>query len=184
MKFDLFAPGGELIKKGIGYDIGNETKPISRLLGLGYRRLPGYQELATIDNQVFSLLDNEGLNQEIAIEANELTTAAQPEGTEEINPQREAFQSPEQELRKGLSQKVEDIIAEDGSQILLASVPQIQENLLIGGDLVGMLQLDGSMLYTNTEDFGQDYQLELAVHSPQATDNLEDIQASLVTRSY
>lgn len=37
IKFDIYAPGGEMIKEGIRYDIGDETTPISQMLGLGYR---------------------------------------------------------------------------------------------------------------------------------------------------
>ena len=39
IKFDIYAPGGQIVKEGVRYDIGEETEPVSRLLGLGYRRL-------------------------------------------------------------------------------------------------------------------------------------------------
>ncbi|MCI7677668.1 MAG: PBECR4 domain-containing protein, partial [Streptococcus orisratti] len=40
--FDIYAPGGALIKDGVRYAVGDETQPVSRLLGLGYRRLEDY----------------------------------------------------------------------------------------------------------------------------------------------
>ena len=52
--FDIYAPGGQLIKDKVSYDIGVETEPVSRLLGLGYRRLEGQSELALIDEAVLS----------------------------------------------------------------------------------------------------------------------------------
>ena len=58
IKFDVYAPGGELIKEGIRYDIGDETTPISQMLGLGYRRLNGQSELASMDEEILSQLEN------------------------------------------------------------------------------------------------------------------------------
>ncbi|WP_369678337.1 LPD25 domain-containing protein, partial [Enterococcus faecium] len=66
VKFDVYAPGGILIKDNIRYDIGDETEPISRLLGLGYRRLEGQPELAAIDEKILSQLEKQEVNQEIA----------------------------------------------------------------------------------------------------------------------
>lgn len=71
VKFDVYAPGGTLIKSDVHYDVGNETEPISRLLGLGYRRLEGQSELAAIDDKILSQLENQEVNQAIAAEANE-----------------------------------------------------------------------------------------------------------------
>ncbi|SUN42151.1 Uncharacterised protein [Streptococcus agalactiae] len=68
-------------------------------------------------------------------------------------------------------------MAEDATKILVSSIPQVQENLSVEGNLVGTPQADNRMLYTNLEDFGQDYQLELAVYSPKRVDFLEDVQA-------
>ncbi|MFU1594430.1 PBECR4 domain-containing protein [Streptococcus dysgalactiae] len=174
VKFDVYAPGGTLIKSDIRYDIGDETEPISRLLGLGYRRLEGQPELAAIDEMVLSHLENQEVNQDIATEANEHTVVSQEilESTSS-----EDFQSPKQGIRTGLAQRVEEIMAEDATKILVSSIPQIQENLSMEGDLIGTPQSDGQVLYTNQEDFGRDYQLELAVHSPVQIDQLSDIQA-------
>ena len=174
VKFDVYAPGGTLIKSDVRYDIGDETEPISRLLGLGYRRLEGQPELAAIDEMVLSQLENQEVNQNIATEANEQAVASQ-EIPESISS--EDFQSPKQGIRTGLAQRVEEIMAEDATKILVASIPQVQENLSVEGDLIGTPQADGQMLYTNQENFGRDYRLELAVHSPVKIDQLSDIQA-------
>ncbi|HGA0925357.1 TPA: PBECR4 domain-containing protein [Streptococcus agalactiae] len=174
VKFDVYAPGGTLIKSDVRYDIGDETEPISRLLGLGYRRLEGQPELAAIDEMVLSQLENQEVNQNIAAEANEQAVASQ-EIPESISS--EDFQSPKQGIRTGLAQRVEEIMAEDTTKILVASIPQVQENLSVEGDLIGTPQADGQMLYTNQENFGRDYRLELAVHSPVKIDQLSDIQA-------
>ncbi|HEO2363231.1 TPA: toprim domain-containing protein [Streptococcus agalactiae] len=174
VKFDVYAPEGTLIKSDVRYDIGDETEPISRLLGLGYRRLEGQPELAAIDEMVLSQLENQEVNQNIAAEANEQAVASQ-EIPESISS--EDFQSPKQGIRIGLAQRVEEIMAEDATKILVASIPQVQENLSVEGDLIGTPQADGQMLYTNQENFGRDYRLELAVHSPVKIDQLSDIQA-------
>ncbi|WP_153053197.1 LPD25 domain-containing protein, partial [Streptococcus suis] len=76
VKFDIYAPGGTLIKSDVRYNIGDETEPISRLLGLGYRRLEGQPQLAAIDKQVLSQLENQEVNQEISTEANEQSLKA------------------------------------------------------------------------------------------------------------
>lgn len=105
IKFDIYAPGGKVIKEGIRYDIGDETEPISRLLGLGYRRLEGQPELAAIDEKILSQLENQEINQDIATEANEQVVTLQeiPESTS-----REDFQSPKQDIRTGLAQRVQE----------------------------------------------------------------------------
>lgn len=66
VNFAIYAPGGDLVKEGVSYHIGEESKPISQLLGLGYRRLAGYQDLAQMDNNILSQLENQTLNQTIA----------------------------------------------------------------------------------------------------------------------
>lgn len=175
IKFNIYAPGGQVIKEGVRYDIGDETEPVSRLLGLGYRRLDGQSELAAIDEVVLSQLENQEVNQDIATEANEQTVVSQE--IPQAAASREDFQSPKQGIKNGLAKRVEEIMAEDATKILVSSIPQIQENLSMEGDLIGTPQSDGQMLYTNQENFGRDYQLELAVHSPVKIDQLSDIQA-------
>lgn len=93
----------------------------------------------------------------------------------EADSSRGSFYSPNQEIKTNLAQRVEEIMAEDKTKILVASVPHIQENLSVEENLVGAPQSNGQMLYTNREEFGQDYQLEIAVHSPKAIDFLEDV---------
>lgn len=114
IKFDIYAPGGKVIKEGIRYDVGDETKPISQMLGLGYRRLNGQSELALMDEEILSQLENKEVNKEISQEANESTRL-----TEEVTGQtldtREtvAFQSSKQETKNNLLQRVEEILKEE-----------------------------------------------------------------------
>ena len=114
IKFDIYAPGGEMIKEGIRYDIGDETRPISQMLGLGYRRLNGQSELASMDEEILSQLENREVNKEISQEANESARL-----TEEVVGQtldtREtvAFQSSKQETKNNLLQRVEEILKEE-----------------------------------------------------------------------
>ncbi|HEM3503034.1 TPA: toprim domain-containing protein [Streptococcus suis] len=177
VKFDIYAPGGTLIKSDVRYNIGDETEPISRLLGLGYRRLEGQPQLAAIDKQVLSQLENQEVNQEISTEANEQSLKATEIIPDESGHSRGNFHSPNEAMKVGLTQRVEEIMAEDAAKILVSSIPQIQESLSFEGNLIGTSQLDGRMLYINREDFGQDYHLELAVHSPMMIEQLSDTQA-------
>lgn len=112
VKFDVYAPGGTLIKDNVRYDIGDETEPISRLLGLGYRRLEGQTDLAAIDDKVLSQLENQEVNLEIATEANEQSLKTQEILQDEANSHRESFQSPHQKMKTGLAQRIEEIMAE------------------------------------------------------------------------
>lgn len=114
IKFDVYAPGGEMIKEGIRYDIGAETTPISQMLGLGYRRLNGQSVLASMDEEILSQLENREVNKEISQEANESTRL-----TEEVAGQtpdtRETvvFKSSKQETKTNLLQRVEEILKEE-----------------------------------------------------------------------
>lgn len=176
VKFDIYAPEGKLIKSDVRYDVGDETEPISRLLGLGYRRLEGQAELAAIDESVLFQLENQSINQEIATEANEQNMSTKVVSEEENRPRRH-FHSPQQEIKTNLAQRVEEIMVEDSVKMLVSSVSGIQENLSDESILVGTPHLDGQMIYTNREDFGQDYQLELAIYSPKEIEQLSDTQA-------
>jgi len=114
IKFDVYAPGGKMIKEGIRYDIGDETTPISQMLGLGYRRLNGQSVLASMDEEILSQLENREVNKEISQEANEsarLTeeVAGQTPDTRETV----AFQSSKQETKTNLLQRVEEILKEE-----------------------------------------------------------------------
>ena len=114
IKFDVYAPGGEVIKEGIRYDIGDETAPISQMLGLGYRRLNGQSELASMDEEILSQLENREVNKEISQEANESTRLIE-EGEGQTPDTREtvAFQSSKQETKTNLLQRVEEILKEE-----------------------------------------------------------------------
>ncbi len=114
IKFDVYAPGGKMIKEGIRYDIGDETTPISQMLGLGYRRLNGQSVLASMDEEILSQLENREVNKEISQEANESTrlteeVAGQTPDTRETV----AFQSSKQETKTNLLQRVEEILKEE-----------------------------------------------------------------------
>ncbi|MDU1467468.1 MAG: PBECR4 domain-containing protein [Streptococcus mitis] len=114
IKFDVYAPGGEMIKEGIRYDIGDETTPISQMLGLGYRRLKGQSVLASMDEEILSQLENREVNKEISQEANESTRLTE-EGEGQTPETREtvAFQSSKQETKTNLLQRVEEILNEE-----------------------------------------------------------------------
>lgn len=115
IKFDIYAPGGQLIKEGVRYDIGDETEPVSRLLGLGYRRLEGQAELAAIDENVLSQLENQALNQEISQEAdNPQNSLTAPETDLTVSSAEERdFRSPMQETKGQLEQRVNEIVADN-----------------------------------------------------------------------
>lgn len=115
IKFDIYAPGGQIVKEGVRYDIGEETEPVSRLLGLGYRRLEGQAELAAIDENVISQLENQALNQEISQEANNpQNSLATPETDLTASPAEEReFRSPKQETKGQLEQRVNEIVADN-----------------------------------------------------------------------
>ena len=114
IKFDVYAPGGEMIKEGIRYDIGDETTPISQMLGLGYRRLNGQSVLASMDEEILSQLENKEVNKEISLEANESARLTE-EGEDQTLDTREtvAFQSSKQETKNNLLQRVEEILKEE-----------------------------------------------------------------------
>ncbi|WP_262081469.1 PBECR4 domain-containing protein [Streptococcus sp. Marseille-Q5855] len=114
IKFDVYAPGGEVIKEGIRYDIGDETTPISQMLGLGYRRLNGQSELASMDEEILSQLENREVNKEISQEANESARlTGEEEGQTPDTRETVAFQSSKQETKTNLLQRVEEILKEE-----------------------------------------------------------------------
>ena len=57
------------------------------------------------------------------------------------------------------------------------SLSELQESLSNEGDLVSTITSDGSVLYTNTVNFDQDYSLNLEVHTPEEVDNLSEVKA-------
>ena len=113
-KFDVYAPGGEVIKEGIRYDIGDETTPISQMLGLGYRRLNGQSELASMDEEILSQLENKVVNKEISLEANESARLTEEVAGQTLDTRETvAFQSSKQETKNNLLQRVEEILKEE-----------------------------------------------------------------------
>ena len=114
IKFDVYAPGGEMIKEGIRYDIGDETTPISQMLGLGYRRLNGQSVLASMDEEILSQLENREVNKEISQEANESARlTGEGEGQTPDTRETVAFQSSKQETKTNLLRRVEEILKEE-----------------------------------------------------------------------
>ena len=114
IKFDVYAPGGKVIKEGIRYDVGDETKPISQMLGLGYRRLNGQSELASMDEEILSQLENREVNKEISQEANESTRLTEEVAGQTLDTRETvAFQSSKQETKNNLLQRVEEILKEE-----------------------------------------------------------------------
>ena len=114
IKFDVYAPGGEMIKEGIRYDIGDETTPISQMLGLGYRRLNGQSVLASMDEEILSQLENKEVNKEISLEANESARLiGEGEGQTLDTRETVAFQSSKQETKNNFLQRVEEILKEE-----------------------------------------------------------------------
>lgn len=115
VKFDLYGPGGRLIKQDLRYDAGSETTPVSQGLGLGYRRIEGWKDLSEIDAAVLSQLENQELNQELSKEANEQTLSSQ-EFAQEESKVRDDFHSRKTEMKSQLAKRVEEIVAEDSAK--------------------------------------------------------------------
>lgn len=114
IKFDVYAPGGEMIKEGIRYDIGAETTPISQMLGLGYRRLNGQSELALMDEEILSQLETREVNKEISLEANESSRLTEEGESQTLDTRATvAFQSSKQETKNNFLQRVEEILKEE-----------------------------------------------------------------------
>ena len=114
IKFDIYAPGGKVIKEGIRYDVGDETTPISQMLGLGYRRLNGQSELALMDEEILSQLETREVNKEISLEANESARLTEEVAGQTLDTRETvAFQSSKQETKNNLLQRVEEILKEE-----------------------------------------------------------------------
>lgn len=118
VNFAIYAPGGNLIKEGVSYHIGEESKPISRLLGLGYRRLAGYQDLAQMDNNILSQLENQMLNQTIAEDMAEGVPTSRETRQEVTASHNEAktLVSEREVLRNNFKHRVEEILNESPVQ--------------------------------------------------------------------
>lgn len=118
VNFAIYAPGGDLVKEGVSYHIGEESKPISQLLGLGYRRLAGYQELAQLDDQVLSQLENQMLNQTIAEDIAEGVPTSRETRQEVTASHNEAktITSEREVLKNRFQRRVEEILNESPIQ--------------------------------------------------------------------
>ena len=117
VNFAIYAPGGDLIKEEVSYHIGEENKPISQLLGLGYRRLKGYQELAQLDEVALSQLENQTVNQTIAKEANEPVSIEEEHPTKAVSKDEEPeVLSEKQVLKNQFAKRVEEILNDSPAQ--------------------------------------------------------------------
>ena len=118
VNFAIYAPGGDLVKEGVGYHIGEESKPISQLLGLGYRRLAGYQDLAQMDNNALSQLENQTLNQTIAEDIAEGVPTSRETRQEVTASHNEAktITSEREVLKNRFQRRVEEILNESPIQ--------------------------------------------------------------------
>lgn len=118
VNFAIYAPGGDLVKEGVSYHIGQESKPISQLLGLGYRRLAGYQDLAQMDNNILSQLENQTLNQTIAEDIAEGVPTSRETRQEVTASHNEAktITSEREVLKNRFQRRVEEILNESPVQ--------------------------------------------------------------------
>lgn len=118
VNFAIYAPGGDLVKDGVSYHIGQESKPISQLLGLGYRRLAGYQDLAQMDNNALSQLENQTLNQTIAEDIAESVPTSRETRQEVTASHNEAktITSEREVLKNCFQRRVEEILNESPVQ--------------------------------------------------------------------
>ena len=118
VNFVIYAPGGDLVKEGVSYHIGEESKPISQLLGLGYRRLVGYQDLAQMDNNLLSQLENQTLNQTIAEDITEGVPTSRETRQEVTASHNEAktITSEREVLKNRFQRRVEEILNESPVQ--------------------------------------------------------------------
>lgn len=118
VNFAIYAPGGDLVKEGVGYHIGEESKPISQLLGLGYRRLAGYQDLVQMDNNILSQLENQTLNQTIAEDIAESVPTSRETRQEVTASHNEAktITSEREVLKNRFQRRVEEILNESPVQ--------------------------------------------------------------------
>lgn len=104
-KFDVYAPGGRLIKDNVRYDVGDETQPVTRLMGLGARVLDGWEDLDQIDQEVLSQLEKQSPQEELA------------QGKSNSAPQtEEPYTSEKMAVKQGISDRVREIIAEGSAR--------------------------------------------------------------------
>lgn len=89
----------------VRYDVGDETQPVTRLMGLGARVLDGWEDLDRIDQEVLSQLEKQSPQEELV------------QGKSNSDPQtEEPYTSEKMAVKQGISDRVREIIAE-GSAI-------------------------------------------------------------------
>ncbi|BAK29029.1 PBECR4 domain-containing protein [Streptococcus gallolyticus] len=159
VNFAIYAPGGDLVKEGVGYHIGEESKPISQLLGLGYRRLTGYQELAQLDDQVLSQLESQTLNQTIAEDIAESVPISRETRQEVTASHNEAktITSEREVLKNRFQCRVEEILNESpvqnqvnhrtGDIIINNSTVASNNSMIINSGIMSNRQTDTSTIH-------------------------------------
>lgn len=159
VNFAIYAPGGDLVKEGVGYHIGEESKPISQLLGLGYRRLTGYQELAQLDDQVLSQLESQTLNQTIAEDIAESVPTSRETRQEVTASHNEAktITSEREVLKNRFQRRVEEILNESpvqnqgnhrtGDIIINNSTVASNNSMIINSGIMSNRQTDTSTIH-------------------------------------
>ncbi|WP_270537991.1 PBECR4 domain-containing protein [Streptococcus anginosus] len=125
-------------------------------------------------NEQLSQLENQSLNQELGKDLARPLNVLESVSEDAEMGQEVSTISPKQELKDGLARRVEEITKQTPKEALLASIPELQEKLSREGDLIGSSLTNGGVLYTHQEAFGDDYQLELAVHSSTAVESLAE----------
>lgn len=159
VNFAIYAPGGDLIKEGVSYHIGEESKPISQLLGLGYRRLTGYQDLAQMDNNILSQLENQTLNQTIAEDIAEGVPTSRETRQEVTASHNEAktITSEREVLKNRFQRRVEEILNESpvqnqgnhrtGDIIINNSTVASNNSMIINSGIMSNRQTDTSTIH-------------------------------------
>lgn len=125
-------------------------------------------------NEQLSQLENQSLNQELGKDLDRPLNVLESVSEDTEMGQEASSISPKQELKNGLARRVEEITKQTQKEALLASIPELQEKLSRESDLIGSSLTNGGVLYTHQEAFGDDYQLELAVHSSTAVESLAE----------
>ncbi len=159
VNFAIYAPGGDLVKEGVSYHIDQESKPISQLLGLGYRRLAGYQDLAQMDNNILSQLENQTLNQTIAEDIAEGVPTSRETRQEVTASHNEAktITSERQVLKNRFQRRVEEILNESpvqnqvnhrtGDIIINNSTVASNNSMIINSGIMSNRQTDTSTIH-------------------------------------
>ena len=159
VNFAIYAPGGDLVKEGVGYHIGEESKPISQLLGLGYRRLAGYQDLAQMDNNALTQLENQTLNQTIAEDIAEGVPTSRETRQEVTASHNEAktITSEREVLKNRFQRRVEEILNESpvqnqvnhrtGDIIINNSTVASNNSMIINSGIMSNRQTDTSTIH-------------------------------------